>query len=622
MPDNPLFAIRLGTPFDKQYDTGFFGSQLSPIARMNIFIGPNNAGKSRLLRHVFSCANSLEMSGIGNNHNKRVDTLQKAAGVVNDSVAKDKLKKRYRDGLNLMYATYADPASDTELTAKVEQFIRDVVIGEPIATLYRDRFGENLRNALEAVENIRRAPQALWSRPNWKAIYVPTLRGFRTPAKDKDFFTRRTVNDYFSQHGHLNDDFNRPAEERSVFSGHDMFEVLTSRLLGSITERKSIAQFQQLLGKHFFENREVVLIPRHKTESVFVKIGDDEEFPIHELGDDIQQLIVMLFPIFLHGDKPLMTFIEEPETHLHPAFQRIFVDFVVAAQNPNLHVFVTTHSHQFLDLTLEQSSCTVFRVSKRPPQPQNSDAALFQVEVVSSNRRPILADLGVHNSSILLANCTVWVEGISDRLYIRTILQHVQAYEKTFFLEDIHFSFVEYGGGNLEHFGFSDEASADAIRTNRICPDVLVIADEDERKEEKHARMRAVLQERYLMLEVREIENLLSPKIIQDVIRQYEGSDVSFKEFQQSDYSKIGLGTFIETSVLAKPSTRRSAAGHPYAEDSGTIKDKVKFCQRATAAISSFEDLSPEAISLGRKILDFVKQCNPATLTNVGVASS
>ena len=86
----------------------------------------------------------------------------------------------------------------------------------------------------------------------------------------------------------------------------------------------------------------------------------------------------------------------------------------------------------------------------------------FTIENLSEGDNRALELLGVRNSSVFLTNCTIWVEGITDRHYLRHYLklyaeEHKDDSDFEDFKEDYHYSFVEYGGNNITHWSFLDK---------------------------------------------------------------------------------------------------------------------------------------------------------------------
>jgi len=89
------------------------------------------------------------------------------------------------------------------------------------------------------------------------------------------------------------------------------------------------------------------------------------------------------------------------------------------------------------------------------------------------------------------------------------------------------------------------------------------------------------------------------------VIKTYEGADAELKPLDQNDYRDKPLGKFIEDSVLSSKNRRGS-----YQDKSGTISDKVTFCQRALENLRRYDDLSPAAKVLTETIYKFIQSRN------------
>ena len=84
----------------------------------------------------------------------------------------------------------------------------------------------------------------------------------------------------------------------------------------------------------------------------------------------------------------------------------------------------------------------------------------FYIKNVTDHRE-IINVLGIRNSSVFLSNCVIWVEGVSDRIYLKKFLQMYLKYKNIEFKEDYHFAFSEYGGSNIENFEFIDSGERD-----------------------------------------------------------------------------------------------------------------------------------------------------------------
>lgn len=605
---------------------------LAGIKRINAFVGPNNSGKSRLLRELFATGPSLEIATDNSDSILARQSLRQVFVDVKqlheDPTLATEVLNSLADltpGFHTVTNPPVDPRKIIEDMRKLGQRVRgssrymlEKVRG-PIRQMQEDlvqcaNAWASFYNSFQPKGNPQQAPPLHFQKADF--VYIPTLRGMRLGAAGDEAnlvhaYFDRTYRDYFkgrwksySSQEESIESARKKLSGKAIFTGLDFYEVVTSKLLGTLADRKSIRDFEIFLTDAFFQGQPVALIPRRDSDTLHIKIGHERERPIQSLGDGLQQILIMTFPMFLNRDKPFFLFIEEPDLFLHPGYQRILIDAMANDPNPDLYVFVTTHSNQFLDITLSESSCAVFRCQKVAASEQSVEYdPKFRVSNTSQEKSELLEHLGVRPSSVLLANCTVWVEGVTDRLYLRRYLEIVTKAKGVRLVENLHFAFVEYGGGNITHWSFLDEEGMDV---KRICAKLFLIADRDAKKETRHERLANELGERFYQLPVREIENLLAPAVISAVVREYEGDSCMLNAFNQSDYASVYLGTFIESHVLATVSKRISKEGRPYADKSGTVRDKVAFCQKALAHIHKADDMSLHAAELANKICDFI----------------
>ncbi len=92
----------------------------------------------------------------------------------------------------------------------------------------------------------------------------------------------------------------------------------------------------------------------------------------------------------------------------------------------------------------------------------------------------VLDDLGIRASDILQSNGIIWVEGPSDRIYLK---HWIDLYSERGFLEGTHYQCVFYGGKLLAHLnakkGTSQEDGVDILKANR---NLAILIDSDRRK--------------------------------------------------------------------------------------------------------------------------------------------
>ncbi len=602
-------------------------NELQGLSKVNIFVGPNNSGKSRLLRELFEIMpHRIRPTG------DLLENLNKLCLEFNEKVS-DICSQCEIKGL---YEKEELPRIITkdciEISEKYREVPRNAInsfsrISE--ATVVRcqgakdklHRFAIARRKLPDIIsigsESLAKLNSIIDGTPEvfeFTGMYVPTLRGLR-PFKDcGDIYCDRTLSDYFD------------TGSVGVFTGLEMYKQVKNLLLGDLQERERISEYQDFLSKNLFGREKVAIIPREKRENnekkeiLFVKVGAEKEREIYNLGDGIQQLLMLTFPLFAYEDKSLLLFIEEPELYLHPGYQRQLLKIYTSDEFADVQVFFTTHSNHFLDLTTDIEQISVYRFDKELDEGDSVEkSAKFTIFPASTGDTNLLDHLGVQNASVFLANCTIWVEGITDRLYIRKFLELYSEREDVEwdFREDTHYAFVEYSGNNISHWSFLEQEDKPMV-VERVCNRLFLIADKDSGKEERHEKLKETLGDKFFLLDRKEIENILTPETIRKVIRDYEGEEVGLNDFEYEDYPDKPIGKFIEDEILKDGneaskrlrSTSNKNDPHPYAEGN-TIKAKVGFCKKAISHLKSYDDLSPDANEICTRIHKFIKENNP-----------
>lgn len=603
---------------DKKYGNyKFLGCEgnksIKNLSKINIFVGANNSGKSRMLRELFQedilgfvpadfkmdevnnlireykekIINKLDnkgISGYGNVNKVEIERMEEPEYILANE---DFLKYFYNNiekSLNLV--------GSQSITSS----------GMSMIHIDEARMNEDMKEVSLSIKERMEQVVGEYKKYKFQKVYIPTLRGLRGFDNNENYYLNRTKKDYFLS-----------KEEVEIFTGLDLYEEVKKLLLGSLEDREKIADFQEFLGESFFDDQKVTLIPSINSDVLHVKIGDEKEQPVYNLGDGIQSLIILTFPLFKYREEKLLLFIEEPELYLHPGMQRKFLEIIMSDNFNGFQYFITSHSNHFLDITLDMEKISIYSFGKELETIATKERnANFIVENVSNEENNVLQMLGVRNSAVLLSNCTIWVEGITDRYYIRHFLDLYQKSlkDKDTYKEDIHYSFVEYSGNNITHWSFLDEDADEegvfsSINESKVCGTLFLITDKDSKKKEKRQQKLAEkLQERYYCLDCKEIENILSVQTLRKVIASYEkvdGTTLNFKNtFTERTYKNKSLGTFIDENLNNK--NRQGS----YASASGTVSDKVGFCKRAISFTNSIEDLSEEAKRLCEKLYEFI----------------
>jgi len=605
--------------------------QLMEIKRLNFFIGKNNAGKSRFLRTLFM---SNYPSGFYN-----FPELVKNLNILKIRLPELEAEFGYTSSFSNIKNNYQDLIKDLE-QSKTSQLI---FLNSSIkSTLERDSKIANLfmnYNFFEITdEQVSKISEVFLNQ-----FYIPILRGMRpvTDLQNKQPYIDRAQKDYFIDTNKFN--------AKNIITGECLYHELKIHLLGEPEQREIIKSYEEKLSQYFFDNEPVSLIPKHDQDVVNIKIGNDAQRPIFELGDGLQQAIILTYEAYIKSkDKEgnLEThafFIEEPELHMHAGMVRQLMNFYL---NETKHYyFFTTHSNHLLDMADESDQVMIQKFVKQPKEDNPNE---FEFKIYRCDRdRDLLASLGVRPSSVYLANCTIWVEGITDRLYITKYMEKYLAelekideelyknYRR--FMPNYHYTFVEYAGSNLTHWSFDDdypktrEERISFLQQDRgqsataVASDMLLIADGDiQKNSEKIKFLRKELnKDNLIILDCKETENTLPKDSIIRVVKakfprlkQVKPSyDISLIDhITQDDYfdnAQYGIGRLIDEKIK-KPTSTTTKTAFADGTGVGTIKDKLKFCREIIKDFDEYSDwkLTPKAKQLCERIFNHIEKCN------------
>ena len=369
-----------------------------------------------------------------------------------------------------------------------------------------------------------------------KKIYIPVLRTSWFLGTQGDLYKKVIEESYFRD---------RPSN-LDIQTGLELYDKIDQAKNGEKRQRTAFREFEKFIGLTFFKSDDFHIIAykpssNRPDNSIIVTIpGQRDDVPIYDLGDGIQGIINLLFPIFTANEGDWI-FIDEPENHLHPGFQNIFIKAIAEhkfIQSKNLHFFINTHSNHILSeafLSKGDTSILIFN---------NRDQDSSNIRVFEQDKYQALELLGVMNTSVFVTNCTVWVEGITDRLYIRAFLSaYAQTLSNESFKpnEGFDFSFIEYAGKNLVHYDFT-ENNSDKINSYFLNSNVFIIADSDFDKE-KHKQYQAIKRDNfvYKQTNVPEIENLIPESVLKRFLLEKVKCDPSSIEaLDINKKSKLG----------------------------------------------------------------------------------
>jgi putative ATP-dependent endonuclease of OLD family len=210
---------------------------------------------------------------------------------------------------------------------------------------------------------------------------------------------------------------------------------------------------------------------------VFLREKGKGTIPLSASGSGLKTVILVLLNLLVVPEQSGQTAVahiyafEELENNLHPAlFRRLLRYIEQFAQRHGTPVFLTTHSNVALDMFGSAEHAQIVHVT------HNGDTARSTTISAHFDRLGVISELGAKPSDLLQANGVIWVEGPSDIIYMNRWIELVSEGR---FKEGRDYQCAFYGGALLARLQFvdEDEAENDLVNLLRINPNVVVVCD-------------------------------------------------------------------------------------------------------------------------------------------------